>query len=1410
MEGSILQDLLNFLDILIMERRQTGVFRIIQQAPAWFQSLCPELDPGKQAILIDRHLSFPGTFLHEAEQFWQNGQHPSLSSIPWVETNPYGKTYDLKATAVFLGKAPVLIIEHSSAFQLRKTKTLLKRETSRRKQLEKQLKQAEKTLETLPKVEAKIQHVNAVLQSIRNINQLIVREKNRQRLIQAACDYLTDNQSYESAWMMLSRDAGRPLLLAESGIGEHFPRFAEYVAQEQNIPCLTSILSGKVVRVLEPSGAFCDDCPAKELICGGPTLAIPLIYAEKTYGLLSVCLPSMLEPNIEELVMVEEIAGDMAFALHNIDVEEGRQHAEHAIREHERWLTAILKYLGEAVVATDEKGGVTFFNPMAETLTGWKAQEVIGQDIAFNMLSEAPEPEDELQARRTARRQITIILAKETFLIDKSGKKIPIEYSGNPILDDDGGFVGFVMVFKDITERKQAEANLESSLSLLRSTLESTADGILVYNIEKQDVVMFNQRFIEMWDMPKPEVVPLDKEVIQGILLERILAPHIFMEIFEDLRNQADARRYDGIELKNGKIIEVYSHPQMIGAKRVGTVLSFHDITERKQAEDALHYQVTFGNLINTIATHFINLGPTDIAEGILNALHTIGTFANVDHGYVSQLSEDGMSISITHEWWKDGISDALKHDRRTEIGSFAWAIMEYLERKGILHIPGGTDLSSEPISEQELSKLTGAKSLIMIPLVSLGKLKGVLSFEAIETERIWTEDMIAILRIVAEVFSNAFERKRTEEALEHERQRLFALLEKLPMYVYLQSPTLSIRFANRSFRERFGEPGSRHYYRMFAGRESLWEDGPMANVLQTGEPQQWEWSHYPTGRIFQVHDYPFTDIDGSPLVMEFGIDITERKQMELALERERASLAQKVKARTAELSSTNALLQQEIVERKQAQKALEQAKEVAESANRAKSEFLANMSHELRTPLNAILGYAQILKQAKNLEERQREILDIVKNSGKHLLNLINEILDLSKIEAGRMELYVTDVYFPDFLKRIADMIQIRAKQKNISFGFTTEEPLPVGVKTDEKRLRQVLINLLDNAIKFTEEGQVTLTVTPLDQPPSEQPPGGAPDSQGSTVLRQIRFQVEDTGMGIAAEKLKEIFLPFQQVGEKTYSIEGTGLGLTISSKIVKMLGSELMVQSTLHEGTTFHFELPMEEIPGFVPTDRSLQRAVVGYKGEKRTVLLVDDKAENRLLLKDMLAPLGFTVFEAANGQECVEKMLEHKPDITLLDLRMPVMTGFEAAKEIRQTRNIREGLIIAVSASVYRDVRKRSLDAGCDDFLAKPIQLDELLDKVQFHLGLEWMYEKAEQEAEPEKTGEQAQEAPPAFSLPPEEVATLKELASSGRVKPLLQHLTELDGSRPQHKAITQEIRQYAKRFQLKKILEMLEKS
>jgi len=490
--------------------------------------------------------------------------------------------------------------------------------------------------------------------------------------------------------------------------------------------------------------------------------------------------------------------------------------------------------------------------------------------------------------------------------------------------------------------------------------------------------------------------------------------------------------------------------------------------------------------------------------------------------------------------------------------------------------------------------------------------------------------------------------------------------------------------------------------------------------------------------------DEQVTCVEFQPLVhvlQAMGEKITHQMQSIREMNRD---LEERVYLRTSELYETNVQLKA--------------AKEASESANQAKSIFLANMSHELRSPLNAILGFAQVMTRSRTLPLEYREHLAIINRSGEHLLTLINQVLDLSKIEAGRMTLNLADMDVYHLLDELADFFRLRAQQKGLQLVFTRQPDVPRRIRTDEVKLRQVLINLLNNALKFTQHGGVTVRVT-CQECKRE---AFARQSSALTLL----FEIEDTGPGIAPEELGHLFEAFVQTSTGRQAQEGTGLGLPISRKFVQLMGGDITVQSALGKGTTFAFAITCDvgatadEPP--TPVARSVIALADGQPCYR--LLAVDDISENRQLLMALLQPLGFEMREAANGQEAVDLWQAWQPHLIWMDMRMPVMDGYEAAQRIKQTVQGQATVIVAFTASAFEEERVMVLSAGCDDFLRKPFHEQDVFDMLAKHLGVRYVYAD-EPPASPVASGERYRlDAAMLNGLPSDMLANLRAAADT----------------------------------------------
>ncbi|MBW4682275.1 MAG: GAF domain-containing protein [Microcoleus vaginatus WJT46-NPBG5] len=393
----------------------------------------------------------------------------------------------------------------------------------------------------------------------------------------------------------------------------------------------------------------------------------------------------------------------------------------------------------------------------------------------------------------------------------------------------------------------------------------------------------------------------------------------------------------------------------------------------------------------------------------------------------------------------------------------------------------------------------------------------------------------------------------------------------------------------------------------------------------------------------------------------------------------------------------------------------LMKAKVAADTANRAKSEFLANMSHELRTPLNAILGFTQLMNRDSSLNTEHRQSVGIISRSGEHLLELINDILEMSKIEAGRTTLHESEFDLYRLLDNLFELLQIKATDKGLKLSFEYAQDVPQFIKTDESKLRQVLMNLLGNAIKFTQQGCVTLRVEA----------GEFTASKGM----QLRFEVRDTGVGIDEMEFDKLFEAFGQTSSGLKSGAGTGLGLPISQKFVQLMGGNLSLSSTVGVGSVFEFDIQVVPVLGsnLAPPKPATEK-IVGLAPDQRTyrLLIVEDKPTNRLFLFKMLTSLGFDVLEAENGEQGIKLWQSWQPHLIWMDMQMPIMDGYEATKRIKATKAGKSTVIIALTASAFEEDRQVILDAGCDDFVRKPFREQELLLKISQHLGVQYIYE------------------------------------------------------------------------------------
>jgi PAS domain S-box-containing protein len=500
--------------------------------------------------------------------------------------------------------------------------------------------------------------------------------------------------------------------------------------------------------------------------------------------------------------------------------------------------------------------------------------------------------------------------------------------------------------------------------------------------------------------------------------------------------------------------------------------------------------------------------------------------------------------------------------------------------------------------------------------------------------------------------------------------------------------------------------------------------------------------------------------------ILAIARDITEGKKAEEELQKHRNHLEELVRDRTFELTK---------------------ARDQAEVANRAKSSFLSSMSHELRTPLNAILGYAQLLKRQANLTPAQKDQIGIIYSSGEHLLALINDLLDVGKIEAQKMELVQKSFHLSALLQQVITITRMKAEKKDLEMVYIVSRQLPEYLIGDECKFRQILVNLLDNAVKYTSEGYILFRV----------------QYTGEKTGR-ILCEVTDTGIGIPPDKLDTIYEPFTRLGTGQ-SVDGVGLGLSITRQLVTLMNGTLTVRSEPGKGSTFTVEFPVilagdEEI-----THKQVEPVITGYLGNRKKILVVDDNIPNTMVLVSLLEPLGFEVFIAASGEEAIKQAHCLIPDLILLDLKMPGMDGLDVAEEIRSHEEFKNSRIIGISAMASSSERKNDFLLICDDFVTKPFDETTLLGKIKGLLQIEWITEDAGI-AEPGSVSGEVKKTPD-FVPPVDVLNNLRDYVELGKYSGLHRVLTELEDLDASYLPFCAYIRKHAVTYDDEEILAYL---
>ncbi|MEP6518009.1 PAS domain S-box protein [Microcoleus vaginatus] len=1091
-----------------------------------------------------------------------------------------------------------------------------------------------------------------------------------------------------------------------------------------------------------------------------------------------------------------------------------RKQAEAQMRDRNALLNSILESTPDFIVVKDREGRHVALNSNLANFIGKPIEEIIGKDD-LELL-----PPDSARAIMAKDRQLMAAGITESYEEDVSQGETTVTFftTKAPWRDANGNILGIIATTRDITERKQAEQTLRQTLEIL----DLASDSIIIRDMDDR-IIYWNQGAEKLYGWTKAEVVG---EYIHTFLetvfptpLETVRAEFFQHGSWEgELQHTTRDRRHI--------IVASRWTLQRDGEGKPCAQLEINnDISDRKQAEDAI--KQSEGRYRSLIAATSQLVWTADAEGRCVDQpswrAYTGQTEAEMADGFgwLDAIHPDDRER--TAQVWMEAVQTKTLYDIQYRIRG-ADGNYRYFQLRGvpILDEDGSiqewigtcTDIHDRKQAEDALKQSEERyRSLIVatsqiawtadvegrcpdLPswraytgqteaeIIGFGWLDAIHPDDRERTNQVWMEavttrtlydieyrirgadgnyryfqgrgvpilDEDGNIREWVGTCSDIHDRKQAEDAIKQSEERYRSLIAATSQIVWTadaegRCPDLpSLRaYTGQTEAEVVGSGWLEAIHPDDLERANqVWMEAAQTNSVYDIEYRlRGADGNY---RYFQAKGVPILNEDGS-LREWVGTctDIHDRKQTE-------------------------------IVQAK--------AREAAEAASRAKSEFLANMSHELRTPLNGIMGYAQILQRSKVLNEEERSRIDVIYQCGSHLLTLINDILDLSKIEAQKVELMPTDFHFPAFLQGVAEMCRIRAEIKGIHFHFPSSPELPIGIRADEKRLRQVLFNLLSNAIKFTDEGSVTFIVS-------------------FATEGKIRFEVRDTGTGIAQEQLQAIFQPFEQVGDRKRQTEGTGLGLAISQRIVELMGSTIQVQSEMNVGSIFWFDVSLPQADEWVKTSQIDHHGqIIGIKDRQPKIVVIDDKWANRSVINNLLSPIGFEVFEANDGLEGWEKIIEVQPDLIVTDLLMPELDGFEVIKRVRESENFKDTVIIVSSASVFETDQYRSLEAGGNAFIPKPIQATELLQKLQQYLDLEWLYEVNE---DPLVIGSDTDEliAPPAT-----EMEMLYELAMKGNFLEIVKQAVLLEEIDPQYIPFAKRLHQMAKDFQDEELLTFIQ--
>ena len=1041
------------------------------------------------------------------------------------------------------------------------------------------------------------------------------------------------------------------------------------------------------------------------------------------------------------------------------------------LEEKTQFLRSVYEGVEQAIFVVDVEENERFryvsYNPAAEKLSGFSTSQIQGKTPDEFMPAEGANLSiQQFQACVTAKESITV-----EECLPFRGENSWFLTTLTPLKDSQGNIKQIIGTATNINERKQTEQKLQESEERFRSAFDDAAIGMALVNLEG-NFFKVNQSLCEITEYQKQELLSLTfQEITHPDDLE-IDLNYIQQLLKDEIRTYQMEKRY---LKKSGEIVWVLLNVSLVRGERqqpLYFISQIQDINERKQAEKYLQrYQ-----RIIAATSDGICLVDRNYTYQLVNQAY-LDWHQKTKDEVVGHSVKEIIGDSEFYEVVKPKIDQCLAGENIQYQRWFQYPqgsqfmslnFVPYRELNGeiagiVASLRNITELKRAEVAlrqtEERLQII--ASNLPGVIYTFVARLDGTFAFEYL------SEGCREVLEVEPEeVFADAnrlLDQIHPEDRPKYDEAAAASMRDLTPFsYEWRQIlPSGRIQWILGNSRPESRDNGEtvwhgvildisdrklaeialqesqeRLYRTLEAGRIICWEEDLISErVKGWGENigDNWKATFWEFPLEFAPQGVHPADRDRAVKAKENAIKNKGEFQVEHRLTDfpENFWMLAKGKAvvnRHGEVVQL-AGVAIDISDRKAAETELVKAKEAAEVANQAKSTFLANMSHELRSPLNAILGFAQVLNGSSNLTAEQQNNLNIIQRSGEHLLSLINEILDLSKIEAGQSILIEEPFDLWQLIEELRDLFKIKTAQKNLQLNFTTDPHLPRYIQSDRVKLRQILINLLSNAIKFTHKGAVSLEANL-----SETSPMYCVGTQTFPV--QLHFKVSDTGVGMEPDELDHLFRPFVQTQSGLKSQQGTGLGLAICNGYIQLLGGEIEVNSQVNVGTTFDFEMPVlavdsaEIIPKISPQNR-----VIGLQPNQPVyrILIVDDEPNNRQLLEQILEPVGFELQGASNGLEAIDRWQSFQPHLIFMDLKMPVLDGYEATRQIRKLElqnradDFPKTVIIFLTASAFNQQKEMAFKAGSDDFIHKPLQMHVIFNKISEYLGVQYLYQE-----------------------------------------------------------------------------------